>query len=144
MELNLEIINVKERARKPKATIQRSGKLGFNSEAIEVMQMKQDDKFLIAKSKDPSDEGNLYLIKVADDEDTGNIIPIRVTKAGEYFYLNLTAFFDDLHLDYERNLYIFNIYDRAYKGKIIFELKKRHVKSRKNFNESANKEDEEK
>lgn len=141
MELNLEIINVKERARKPKATIQRSGKLGFNSEAIEVMKMKQDDKFLIAKSKDPGNEDNLYLIKLSEGESVENVNPIRVTKAGEYFYLNLTAFFDDLHFDYERLLYIYNIYETDYKGKNIFELKRRPIKERKNLIETVKRED---
>lgn len=130
MEIKLEFLNIKERARKPKATIQRSGKLGFNSEAIELMGMKAEDKFKIAINRTQEDQDNLYLIRCIESQNENCENSVKISKAGDYFYLNLTAYFDDLHLEYEKYLYIYNIYVKEYNGAQIYYLKRRAVKPR--------------
>lgn len=143
MELDLEFIDIKERARKPKATIQRSGKLGFNAEAIEVMSLKVDDMFKIAINKAKGEENNLYLMRCLPEETNIEASKcIRASKAGDYFYLNLTAYFDDVKLDYETNLYIYNIYKQSYQGRDIFHLKRRIDKPRAPYNKNQKPTDE--
>ena len=109
---------------KAKATIHNSGKLGFNIEAIEVMQLSNQGSYLLAT--DEEDANVLYLIPSDVTEGVG-----KVAKAGDYYYLNVGDAFQKLGFKYKEYTIMFDIEKSEYEGKEIFILKKRREIKRK-------------
>ncbi|SKB27105.1 hypothetical protein [Daejeonella lutea] len=109
---------------KAKATIHNSGKLGFNIEAIEVMQLKSQGSYLLATDEERSDL--LYLIPTDSADGVG-----KVAKAGDYYYLNVGDAFQKLGFKYTEYTIMFDIEKNEYDGKDIFILKKRKEIKRK-------------
>lgn len=98
-----QIFNAKEFSLKPKATIQQSGKLGFNGDAIEQLQIDASKSIVLAP-----ENGNKEIYYMALVE--GNpeyAFPIRVS--GKYFYANTKQLFDKLELPYVEISYIFDL-----------------------------------
>lgn len=124
--MKFEIIRASAAKGKPKATIHLTGKLGFNMEAYNLMELKQDTKFLFAR--DTEDENKFYLLHTEEDEGS-----IRAAKAGSYFYLNMASVFDQIGFNYAEQNYSFYIKKDKYEGKDIFVLEKRPVTPRKDM-----------
>lgn len=122
--MKFEIIRASVSKGKPKATIHLTGKLGFNMEAYNLMQLKADEQFLFAR--DTEDENKFYLLHTKEEEGS-----IRVSKAGAYFYLNMASVFDQIGFDYVENTYSFYIKKDKYQGEDIFVLEKRPTTPRK-------------
>lgn len=119
--LNLKFIEVDSSPIKPKATIHYSGRLGFSSEAIKFMNLENNRAFKVAVSdNDGTAVKNLYLI---EDKDVSGVA--KVSKAGEYYYLNVGTLFEDLGFDYKNYTIIFDIKKELYEGKNMFILKRR-------------------
>lgn len=119
--LNLKFIEVDSSPIKPKATIHFSGRLGFSSEAIKFMNLENNRAFKVAVSdSDGTAVKNLYLI---EDKDIPGVA--KVSKAGEYYYLNVGSLFEDLGFDYKNYTIIFDIKKELYDGKNMFILKRR-------------------
>jgi len=97
------LFNAKEYSLKPKATIQQSGKLGFNRDAID--QLKISDGKGVILAPDTGDKKTYYMALV--DEPTQQAFPVRVS--GQYFYINTKQLFDKLEIDYTRNSCIFDL-----------------------------------
>ena len=97
------IFNAKEYSLKPKATIQQSGKLGFNRDAIE--QLKISDGKGVILAPDTSDKKLFYMALV--DETCEQAFPVRVS--GQYFYINTKQLFDKLEIDYVKYTCIFDL-----------------------------------
>lgn len=102
------IFNAKEYSLKPKATIQQSGKLGFNRDAID--QLKISDGKGVVLAPETSDKKVFYMALV--DEPGEQAFPVRVS--GQYFYINTKQLFDKLEIDYAQNTCIFDLirYDK--------------------------------
>ena len=97
------IFNAKEYSSKPKATIQLSGKLGFNCDAIVQLKITEDKGIVMAP--DSSDKRIYYLAVV--DKENEQAFPAR--KSGQYYYINSKQLFDKLDLNYEMINYIFDL-----------------------------------
>ncbi|MDN5289629.1 MAG: hypothetical protein JWR38_5908 [Mucilaginibacter sp.] len=109
---------------KAKATIHSTGKLGFNIEAIEVMQLKNQGSYLLAT--DEEDENVMYLIPTDTADGVG-----KVAKAGDYYYLNVGDAFQKLGFKYKEYTIMFDIEKSEYEDKEIFILRKRKDIKRK-------------
>jgi len=109
---------------KAKATIHNTGKLGFNIEAIEIMQLKNQGSYLLAT--DEEDANVMYLIPTDSSNGVG-----KVAKAGDYYYLNVGDAFEKLGFKYTEYTIMFDIEKSEYEGKEIFILKKRKEIKRK-------------
>jgi hypothetical protein len=105
--MSLTFGDVRTSPKKPKASIHKSGKLGFNGDAADVMDLSGDEEFAVAYDEDDGPTGDLYL--VADEVDAPEESLIEVAKAGDYFYLNLRRFFDRQEVEYERYKFIYDI-----------------------------------
>lgn len=102
-----------------KATIHKSGKLGFSSGAEGFMTIKEGVFFKIGFNES-GDEGNIYMVSV-DTEDGA----FKVSKAGQYFYINLKNVFDKRGIDYKNKSYIYDIRKERNEGVEYFILTKR-------------------
>jgi hypothetical protein len=88
-----------------KATVHKTGKLGFTTEAAKKLELSPEKSASIGMNEDDENDKNLYLV----------INPIRtsgafnVSKAGEYFYINTKALFDSLKIDYTKDSVVYEI-----------------------------------
>lgn len=111
-----QLINAKEYSLKPKATIQQTGKTGFNTDAIE--QLKIDETKAVVLAPDTQDKNVLYMAVIPAD---GNEAAFAVRKSGMYFYINTKQLFDRMEFDYLKHTIIFDLvrcakYDEAIGG----------------------------
>ena len=108
------------------STIHISGRLGFNAEAIKFMNLEKRKYFRVAINEEESvSNGNIYLI---DDEEFNGTA--KVSKAGDYYYLNVGGLFDKLDIDYKKYSVIYDIKKEQYNLKDMFVLKRRSPKLR--------------
>lgn len=97
------VFNAKQLTQKLKATIQRSGKLGFTAETIE--QLKLNNEVSIRIAADDTRKDVLYMAVVPRTcEDA-----FPVVKTGIYFYLNTKQLFDEIRMDYTKFNIMFDL-----------------------------------
>jgi len=125
--MGIEIIKPSFSKAKPKATIHLSGKLGFNIQASNLMEMKSETAFHFAKDTD--DDKKFYLITGTKEDGAA-----KVAKAGEYYYINLGDVFDIVGLNYKEETIIFDINKDTHNGKPMYVLSKRKPILRKKKN----------
>jgi len=129
--INLKFIEIDTNPLKPKATVHASGRLGFNLEAINFMQLQNKRNFRLAVSEeDGKSIKNIYLIE--QDNPTG---AAKVAKAGDYYYLNVGNLFEDLDIDYKSHTIIYDIKKQLYEDKDMYVLKMRKPKRKKKIDE---------
>ena len=80
-----------------KASVHKTGKLAFNSDAIKQMDFESDKYFKVARNKTDKDDENLYLI-VASEEDKD---VFKIGKAGDYYHLKIKTVLDDMGVNYQ-------------------------------------------
>ena len=113
-----------------KVTIQKSGRLGFSSDAASIMNLDTDTYFLIGK--DEEIKADLIMVKLKE----GNPDAFQVRKSGQYYYLDTTALFDMLHYNYKSGTNVFFdvvrdiSYDKEAGGEVYL-LTQRKSKGRK-------------
>lgn len=120
----IEIIKANFSKTKPKATIHLSGKLGFNIEASNLMELDGSKAFHFAK--DTEDDKVFYLITGTKEDGAA-----KVAKAGDYYYLNLGNAFDLVELTYKDDTIIFDVSKGTHDGKPMYILGKRKSIPRK-------------
>jgi len=113
--------------KKCKATIQKSGKLGFSSAAAELMQLQPSRSLLVSDCQD----GNLAMVVLPDASDM-RAFPVR--KSAAYYTVDLKMFFDQRGVDYHQDEYTI-IYDivllpEKYLDRPVYKLTKRLKKRR--------------
>jgi hypothetical protein len=110
-----------------KATIHQSGKLGFSQAAIEKIGLNQDTYVKLATNESDGKDTNLYLkfVKEFDSE------TLKVSKAGDYYYLNTRDYFNELGVDYRKKRIIYDIVEMEYDGEALFKLIKREKERKK-------------
>ena len=86
-----------------KASIHKTGKLGFSSGAQAFMGISEDCYFKVGFVGEGGNE-DIYLVPAAKDE-----IAFKVAKAGDYYYINLKHVFDKRSFDYKNETLIYDI-----------------------------------
>lgn len=102
-----------------KATVHKTGKLGFTSEAAKKMGLSDEKSIRIARNEADETDENLYII-VNERKEEGSF---SVNKAGEYYYINTKALFDAFNWDYENDRISFEISVSEYEGRDLFVFK---------------------
>ena len=129
--MDLKFIPIDTNPIKPKATVHASGRLGFNSEAIDFMGLTNKRYFRVAvTNEDGKPLKNVYLI---EQDEAANAA--KVAKSGEYFYLNVGNLFEQLDVDYKEYTIIYDIRKMMYNEKDMYVLKMRKPKKKKNTEE---------
>ena len=107
---------------KLKATIQRSGKLGFTDASSKSL--KFGESSIVMFAQDDEDKDMLYLINNPVNPEEGTAF--KVCKSGLYYYVNTKALFDSLKIDYETYTVIFDLQrDSSYSNMEVYKMKKR-------------------
>ena len=91
-----QIFNAKELTQKLKATVQRTGKLGFTAETLEALNIHQGTHIRIAN--DTETKRILWLGVIQEPAD--NAFPVN--KAGDYYYVNTTKLFETIGIDFRK------------------------------------------
>ncbi len=99
----IEIINISKFSVKLKATIQKTGRLGFTMETSNVLGCEKGIGIRFAR--DTEDDSVLYMIIV--ERGASNSFDVR--KAGDYYYIQTKLLFDSLAYDYKNNTIIFDL-----------------------------------
>ena len=131
----IHIICAKNFATKLKATIQRSGRLGFTEETARYMNLA-DEKF--AKFAQDDENGTLYLIII----DKRNEDSFDIRSSSGYYFVPAKMMFDSLGMDYEQNVIMFDLVrkpslDETLEGQ-VFLMKTRISKRKETKNEEIN------
>jgi hypothetical protein len=119
--MKFTIVNLSEVNSKAKATVHTSGKLGFNSEAAELMKLIDDSSFMVAYDGEKGSFKNLYLLPESSEQSN----TMKVQKSSGYYALPLAGVFNMLELDYVNYKIIFDVILDEHEGKTIYKLKKR-------------------
>ena len=123
----IQIISAKRFATKLKATIQRSGRLGFTEETARYTNLAEE-KF--AKFAQDDESGTLYLI-IHDTRDEDSF---EIRSSSGYYYVPAKMMFDSLGMDYEKNVIMFDLVrkpslDETLEGQVF--LMKTRISKRK-------------
>ena len=104
-----QIFNAKEYALKPKATIQQTGKTGFNSDAIRLLKLDENKAVILAPD---TQDKEIFYMAVVDANTNDNAF--AVYKSGLYYYIPTKQLFDHLEIDYIKHTNIFDLvrYDK--------------------------------
>ncbi|MCP4457169.1 MAG: hypothetical protein GY816_03940 [Cytophagales bacterium] len=95
--MKIKFISPSEVSNNLKATIHKSGKLGFNMDAANRIKLEEMSCAMVGINEEDEDDANLYIMFSKEAlEDS-----YKVSKAGEYFYLNLKNFFEKQKINYE-------------------------------------------
>lgn len=124
--MKLKFIKAQEIDRNVKCAVHKTGKLGFSSSAIEKLNLTTDKGVMIAVNEDDERDENLYMLIT----ETANEDSFRISKAGEYYYVNTKALFDTIGVDYRSKKIIYDIVDFDNEGTKMYKLLKREVKQK--------------
>jgi len=115
-----DFVDAQRKPLKPKASIHKSGKLGFNSDAAEVLDLESGMVFHLAVPEGSSPEESLLLIPRSDEYPERS--KVSVSKAGEYYYIHLRHYFDLAGVSYQENKYRYEIQSETREGVDLYVL----------------------
>lgn len=119
--MKLKFLNPNSLERNVKATVHKSGKMGFTLEASKKMELTTEKSISIAINDDDKEDSSLYVIvNKSRDMDAYPIL-----KAGEYHYANLTPLFDSLGVDYKKFAIFYDISEERIENELVFRFKRR-------------------
>lgn len=81
-----------------KATVHKSGKLGFSQGASKLIDFEKNKLFKIGRKKDANDSTNevLYLIPVENEDE----LTFKVMRAGAYYSMKIKRLLSQMNIDY--------------------------------------------
>jgi hypothetical protein len=120
--IEFDFANVQEEPLRPRASIHKNGKLGFNSDAAEFMELESGKSFSVGVGKGGVEKMLVLLPYQDQDPDESHIDTAR---AGDYYYLNLRNFFDMQDVPYERMRVKYDIEETDYDGRTAYVLSQR-------------------
>jgi hypothetical protein len=112
---------------KAKATIHKTGKLGFSSEAISYLGIKEGLFIKFAQNEEDEIDINLYAVLCETQEDDG----FKIYKAGSYYYVNTKGLFDSIGVAYIPNTIIYDLIKTEYEGQQIIKMNRREITKQK-------------
>lgn len=101
-----------------KATIHKSGKLGFSQAAIEKLKLNQNIYLMIGTNKENKKDNSIYMAISRESND----LAIKVNKAGNYYYLNTKDFFNEIGVDFKNKSIIYDIVDISSESEKLYKL----------------------
>ncbi len=104
-----------------KATIHKTGKLGFSSGAAKKLKLEKTRYFKIGRNASDETDKSIYMIAATSNDKTA----YKVSKAGEYFYLRIKNIIDALQYDYLNDSVIFDIREIDEEPNNYYKLSKR-------------------
>lgn len=109
-----------------KATVRRSGRLGFSRSAAKMIDFEVNKFFRIGRKKDGG-EDILFLIPVSEDDKSD--FTFGVFKAGGYYSMKTKRLLSQLGIEYREDTVIFEIDEKIDAGKKYYKLTRRKKRS---------------
>lgn len=128
---NVQFFKASELDGNVKATVHRSGKLGFNANAQKKLKLDENRYLKIGITEDMENVTILYVLPHKEED----VDSFTVAKSGDYFYANTKPLFDALNMDYDRKKIIFDIVEAQAEGQKYFKFKKREIERKKDDKE---------
>lgn len=119
--MKIKFFNPNSLDRNLKATVHKSGKLGFTVDAANKMGLKSNKSAAVGMNEEDPSDNSLYIIIYDEQSEAA----FKVAKAGEYYYLNLKSLFDTLKINYKAQSVIYDISEEQIDGQKIFKLARR-------------------
>jgi hypothetical protein len=88
-----------------KATVHKSGKMGFTIEAAKKMGLDINKSLSIGINEDDTEDKNLYVVINSNKRSDS----FSLLKTGEYYYVNTKPLFDNLKYDYINKSIVFEL-----------------------------------
>ena len=104
-----------------KATVHKSGKLGFTVDAARRLKLETNKSAAIGTNEDDPSDDSLYII-IYNEVRNG---AFRIAKAGQYYYINLKALFDALKINYKQESVVYDISEEPFGDEIVFKFSRR-------------------
>jgi RIO-like serine/threonine protein kinase len=101
-----------------KATIHKSGKLGFSQAAIDKLELSQNTYLMVGTNKENKKDSSIYLAISRES----NEMAIKVNKAGNYYYLSTKDFFNEIGVDFKNKSIIYDIVDISTESEKLYKL----------------------
>jgi len=108
-----------------KASVHKTGRLGFSSDAAEYLGLKEGYSASILMNDDDSNDKNLYVQIHHNQEDSDNF---KIGKAGEYFYIGMKWFYHYHNEDYLSQDISYDITKTEIDGEPFFVFKRKLTK----------------
>jgi hypothetical protein len=125
--MKLRQIKSNEIEKNAKSSIHKSGKLGFSGTATRKLRLENGVNLVVSINEDDAMDENLYVAVLKEDAEGA----FKVVKAGDYYYCNTKALFDQLGVDYRSKTIIYDIVDFEFEGQKMFKFLKREVAKRR-------------
>lgn len=119
--MKLKFIEPQSLEKNVKATVHKTGKLGFTVEAAKKLKLSNEKSMAIAINEDDPNDLNLYTIVYPTKEKGA----FNVAKAGDYYYVNTKPLFDSLKVDYVNDYVAYEIMEDEIDGQNIYVFKRR-------------------
>ncbi len=107
-----------------KATVHKTGKLGFSSGASKFMNIENIKFFNIGLNKSDDNDKNLYLVAIENENEKS----FKIVKAGDYYYVFIKNILRELKIDYKNESIIYDIEEIENKEQTIYKLIRRERK----------------
>jgi len=119
--MKIKFFNPASLDRNLKATVHKSGKLGFTIEAANKLELSVDKSAAIGVNEDDANDPNLYVVIYSQKQDGA----FKISKAGGYYYINTKALFDTLQIDYAADQPVYDIVSETIENQQFFKFKRR-------------------
>lgn len=121
--MKLEFHKAEKREGVIKATIHRSGRLGFSKEAEKYLKLNEAKCISIASDSEDDIIMDIYL-KIHGEEING---AFTLKKAGDYYFLDTKNLFNKLNIDFRdsKRAIIFDIIYFRHEDEMIYKLRRR-------------------
>jgi hypothetical protein len=120
--MKIKFFNPNDLDRNIKATVHKTGKIGFTVDAAKKLSLSTDCSLSIGMNEDDADDSNLYVM-LHNTIETG---AFKISKAGGYYYVNTKVLFDNLKIDYVNSAIIYDITEEIFEGQKVYKFKKRN------------------
>jgi hypothetical protein len=131
--MKLKFFNPDSLDKNLKATVHKSGKLGFTVDAAKKMELAPNKSAGIAMNEENPSDKSLYVVIYPDVRDNA----FRVAKAGDYYYINLKNLFDSLKVNYREQSVVYDITQEIVEGQKLFKFVMRdNIRKNKVANEN--------
>lgn len=103
-----------------KATVHKTGRLGFSSGAQSFMNLNESSYFKIGFNDSDPNDTNIYMVRGAENDNA-----FKIAKAGDYYFVGLKYIFDKREIDYQNESIIYDIKKQTNNNIEYFILSKR-------------------
>lgn len=107
-----------------KATVHKTGKLGFSSGAAKLLEFEKLKYFQIGFNKADTQDKSLYLFPLNEEAPKA----FKLIKAGEYYYLFIKSILREQQIDYKNESVIYDIEQITINNKMCYKLIRRKRK----------------